>query len=207
MCRAVGASGWCRHHLLTWEAHTLGTGVGNREALWCRKGRQNRDLDIAPPKRKSVMTTTKNTRRALALLAGSAAAVAALTVGSGAANAAYSTVEGCTGVAGSITHTPGLLNTKARTDTAVLTGTLSGCSGINGAQAGTGTVTIIASGKATADAYTETGTVTVNWPASSGLNPSNGTVTLRLNGAGVPIAVSGSFTSGAFTGAVLSTDL
>ena len=56
-------------------------------------------------------------------------------------------------------------------------------------------------------AVVETGTVTVNWPAGSGLNPSNASVMLRENGKNGPIPVTGTITSGAFTGAPISLGL
>jgi hypothetical protein len=118
----------------------------------------------------------------------------------------YTAVQSCTGLSGSISYTPGLIGT-ARTGSAVFTGTVSGCSGFNGAEPGTGTVTAVLSGTSTASSVTESGQLTVNWPASSGLNPSNAAVTLRETSKNGPISVSGTVTSGAYTGAVLSSDL
>jgi hypothetical protein len=154
------------------------------------------------------MTTTKNRRRAALAIATGAVAVAGLaTTGAGSANAAYSNVESCTGVSGLVTHSPGLLKTTARDQQSVFTGTLTGCSGVNGAQAGSGTITIIANGSSSNSSMNETGTVTVNWPTSAGLNPSNGKVALRRASSTAPISVTGSFTSGAYTGSVIATDL
>jgi hypothetical protein len=153
-------------------------------------------------------TTTKIRRRAALAIATGAVAVAGLAAtGAGPADASYSNVESCTGVSGLVTHSPGLLKTTARSQRSVFTGTLTGCSGVNGAQSGSGTVTIIASGSSSNSSINETGTVTVNWPTSTGLNPSNGKVTLRRTDSTAPISVSGSVTSGAYTGSVLSTDL
>jgi hypothetical protein len=156
---------------------------------------------------------TRLRRAALSLATGAVAAGSLATLGAGAATAApvqphgFSAVEQCTGLTGAISYSPGLLAHTARNQSSVLTGTLSGCSGFNGAQAGTGTITIVAHGSSLVSNIAETGTVTVNWPASSGLNPSNGTVTLTRPSKDLPIAVRGSFTSGAFTGAALATDL
>jgi hypothetical protein len=152
-------------------------------------------------------TTTNRRRAALAIATGAVAVAGLAATGAGSANAAYSNVESCTGVAGLVTHSPGMLTTTARNQQSVFTGTLTGCSGINGAQSGSGTITIIASGSSSNSLMNETGTVTVNWPASSGLNPSNGKVTLSRASSTAPLSVYGSFTSGAFTGAVVSTDL
>jgi hypothetical protein len=83
----------------------------------------------------------------------------------------------CTGVSGKITYSPGLLTAKARSVHAVLSGTTSGCSNLfNGSYSGTGTFTAILSGTASVGAENFSGTFTINWPASSGFNPSNGTL-------------------------------
>jgi hypothetical protein len=151
-------------------------------------------------------------RAALLTLTGGTLLAASLT-GATAAHAdeiqqrGYSSVESCTGVSGSVSWQPGLVKTKLKTEHAVLTGTLTGCSGYNGAQAGTGTITAVLNGRSNVGSIVESGTVTVNWPTSSGLNPSNGTVTLRRTAADQPFSISGSVTSGAFTGALLSSNL
>lgn len=109
----------------------------------------------------------------------------------------------CTGAAGNISISPGLHALKARTVQEVLTGTTSGCSNIfDGALSGTGTITAILSGKATYKAQNLSGTFTVNWPASSGYNPSNGSLsTTESNGVET---VTGSVTSGFETGAAFT---
>jgi hypothetical protein len=155
----------------------------------------------------------KHVTRAALLTVTSGTMLAASLAGAGTAHAAglhpagYTSVESCTGVSGSISWTPGLLTTKARTEQAVLTGTLTGCSGYNGAQDGTGTVTAVLTGSSSLSSATATGTMTINWPATSGLNPSNATVTLRRTASTAPYTVSGTITSGAFTSAQLSTSL
>ena len=110
----------------------------------------------------------------------------------------------CTGVAGSVSYSPGLRNTVLRKTQAVLTGTTSGCSDIfSGAESGTGTFTAVLSGTADKAAENFSGTFTINWPASSGFNPSNGSLSVtESNGLE---NVSGSVSSGAFVGAVIST--
>jgi len=160
------------------------------------------------------ITTGKLATRAAFLTVTGGAILGASLTGAGAAQASqaqpergFSSVESCTGVAGAITWSPGLVRNHAKTEHAVLTGTLSGCSGLNGAQAGTGTVTAVLSGRSSTGSIVETGSITVNWPSSSGLNPSNGTVTLRRTASNLPYSLSGSFTSGAFTGAAVSTNL
>lgn len=162
----------------------------------------------------SIARLSRSARTALTGTAIAAAAAAALT-GAGAAHAApaapahpagYSVVQSCTGLTGQLSYSPGLTST-ARKQTTLLTGTLSGCTGYNGAQAGTGTVTAVLTGTSSATSVVESGTVTVNWPASSGWNPSNGTLTIRESGKGAQISVSGQVTSGAFTSALLSSSL
>ena len=93
---------------------------------------------------------------------------------------------------------------KAHAESFVVAGTLDGCSDYGTAQAGQGSFTAIVSGNASKKSGTLSGTFTANWPASSGLNPSNGTVTISNTTQGV-YTVSGSVTSGAWTGTSLST--
>jgi hypothetical protein len=109
----------------------------------------------------------------------------------------------CTGVAGSISYSPGLRNLVLKKEQAVLTGTTSGCSDIfTGAESGTGTFTAVLSGTADKAAENFSGTFTINWPASSGFNPSDGSLSVtESNGLE---NVSGSVTSGAFTGAEIA---
>lgn len=114
----------------------------------------------------------------------------------------YVVYSSCTGVSGTIHSTPGL-HTKAGKVQEVLSGTTSGCSNIfDGALSGTGTLTAIMSGKATYKAQNLSGTFTINWPASSGYNPSTGTLS-ETESNGVE-TVTGSVTSGFETGAVVS---
>ncbi len=116
----------------------------------------------------------------IARIARTAAAAAALTAvavaGAPAAQAApvhakgFSTVQSCTSVSGKITYGKGLTKT-VKTHHSVLTGTVAGCTGLNGAQSGTGTISGALVGKSSYKSVTETGTVTVNWPAGAGLQP------------------------------------
>jgi hypothetical protein len=149
-----------------------------------------------------------NLRRIVAVTASAAAVTGAIAVaGTSPAAAAYSTVESCTGVNGTISYQPGLTKTVKK-ENAVLVATLTGCSSaVNGAQAGNGTVTAVLTGRSKVSAVVETGTATINWPAGSGLNPTNATITIRETGAGAAISLSGPATSGAFTGAPISTTL
>ena len=111
-------------------------------------------------------------------------------------------IDTCTGVSGKVVYSPGL-EKKNRSVQAVLTGTTSGCSDIfNGAISGTGTITAVMSGTANASAENFNGTFTINWPAGSGFNPSNGNLTVtESNGLE---NVSGTVTSGFDTGTALA---
>ena len=137
---------------------------------------------------------------ALALTGASPAQAAPITA------AGFSTVESCTGLKGKITYGHGLTK-KAKTHHSVFTATLTGCSGINGAQAGTGTVTASLVGKSKVTSVVESGTGVINWPASSGLNPSTVAITIRETGKNGPINVSAHITAGAFTNAPVATSL
>jgi hypothetical protein len=117
--------------------------------------------------------------------------------------AGYVTVDSCSSLAGKITYSPGLLTTTRRSVHAVMTGTTAGCSDIfNGPLSGTGTFTALLAGKVSVSAENFSGTFTINWPAASGFNPSNGSLTVtESNGLET---ISGSVSSGFDTGAVLS---
>jgi hypothetical protein len=155
--------------------------------------------------------TARRVRAALVTTVAAGAGVAGLLGMSGAAQAStvghsvngYVVIDTCTGVAGSISYSPGIVKVKDRTVQAVMTGTTSGCSDIfNGAESGTGTFTAVMSGKVNLSTENFSGTFTINWPASSGFNPSNGNLTVTESN-GVE-NVSGSVTSGFDTGTVLS---
>ena len=152
----------------------------------------------------------------IARIARTAAAAAALTAvavaGAPAAQAApvqadgFSTVQSCTSVSGKITYGKGL--TKDGQDPSL--GAHRHGRRLhrpNGAQSGTGTISGALVGKSSYMSVNETGTVTVNWPAGSGFNPSNAAVTLRETSKNGVITIGGTITSGAFTGARFSTSL
>src|SRR4051794_21989436 len=79
-------------------------------------------------------------RTALTALAATAAALSILPAAADAHSAGYSTVQQCTSMSGTITYNPGLVKNPHAAN-AFINGTISGCSGQNGAQAGTGTFT------------------------------------------------------------------
>ncbi|HEY2488350.1 MAG TPA: hypothetical protein VGI37_02515 [Streptosporangiaceae bacterium] len=115
----------------------------------------------------------------------------------------YVVTDSCTSVAGKISYSPGLRTSKLKAEHAVLTGTTSGCSDLfNGALPGTGTFTAILSGTASVNAENFSGTFTINWPAGSGFNPSNGT--LSVTDANGVETISGTVTSGFDTGSPLA---
>lgn len=154
-------------------------------------------------------TVARRVRTGLAAAAITGAGMAGLLGVSSAANAStvsharpggWVVITSCTGLSGKITYSPGMLTSKGRSVHAVMTGTTSGCSNINsGAFSGTGTFTAIMSGTASVNTENFSGTFTINWPAGSGFNPSNGTISV-IDDNGVE-TVSGSVTSGAWTSA------
>ena len=114
----------------------------------------------------------------------------------------YVVIDNCTGFAGSVSYSPGIRNNVLRSTHTVLTGTTSGCSDIfNGPESGTGTITAVLAGKADVKSENFSGTFTINWPASSGFNPSQGTLSVTESG-GLE-TISGEVTSGFDTGTVL----
>jgi hypothetical protein len=147
-------------------------------------------------------------RRAALAAASTATLAAGLAGTAGAASAAvnpdgYVIVQTCTSLSGTVHLTPGL-KAKAHAESAIVSGTLDGCSSYGSQQPGQGSFTAVVSGTASTTAGTLSGSFTANWPASSGLNPSNGTITITTLSKG-QYAVSGSVTSGAWTGTSLST--
>lgn len=118
--------------------------------------------------------------------------------------ASYSVVASCSSVSGAIHYSPGLRKALARNVTGVLSATTAGCSSaFTGAMSGSGTLTAILHGKASLAAENFSGTFTINWPASSGYNPSNGNLSVIAKGSH-QYAVQGTVTSGYDTGAVVS---
>ena len=154
-------------------------------------------------------STARRVRAALVTTAVAGAGIAGLLGMGGAAQASthkaagFVTIDSCTGVAGQITYSPGMRKTTFRKVSAVLTGTTSGCSDIfNGPISGTGTITAVLSGKADLASENFSGTFTINWPAGSGFNPSNGTMSVT-DSSGLE-TVSGTVTSGFDTGTVFA---
>lgn len=112
-------------------------------------------------------------------------------------------VQTCTSVNGSVQFQPGL-QAQARTQTALLSATLSGCSFNGSVAAGQGTLTAVLTGSASTSAQSLTGTYTINWPAAENLNPSTGKITLTGPNANV-VTLSGTGTGGAFNGLPVGT--
>ncbi len=160
--------------------------------------------------------TTSFTARTLRTVAGrrgagvalAAAALAATALGAGAGPASargFSPVQSCTSVTGTLSSNPGL-TTTSKAQSMQLLGTLDGCTNqLQGIpEPGTGSLTANLTGTASTTAVSEAGAFTINWPASSGFNPSNGTLSITgTSQAGY--SVSGTIKSGAFTGSVVRT--
>ena len=114
-------------------------------------------------------------------------------------------VGSCSNVAAAVTYSPGLRRAKAKTHTATLSGLISDCSVFTNPVAGSGLISAILSGRASYDAENFTGTFSVIWPASAGLSASDGS--LVVTDSGGTETFSGTVTSGAFVGGLLSLDL
>ena len=137
---------------------------------------------------------------ALSLAAVASAALAAT------AQAGYSTVEQCTSLSGTIHYAPTLKKAPGAV-TETITGTITGCSGQNGAQDGTGTFFAqLSSPNSSTTANNETGTFVINWPAAAGLNPTTGSVSLLGPNAGA-YTLQGADHGGAYASGVLSSAL
>ena len=157
----------------------------------------------------SLRPAARRARAALVTTVAASAGVAGLLGMGGVAHAAthsvngWVTIDSCTGLSGSISYSPGLLKARNRSVQAVMNGTTSGCSDVfSGPMSGTGTFTAVMTGKARLGAENFSGTFTINWPAASGFNPSNGTLTVtESNGLET---ISGSVTSGFDTGTALA---
>ncbi len=153
----------------------------------------------------SLRPTARRARVALVTTVAASAGVAGLLGMGGVAHAAtaaprgFVVIDSCTGVSGKIIYSPGMVKVKKPLIHAVMTGTTSGCADIfNGPESGTGTFTAVMSGHANLNAENFSGTFTINWPASSGFNPSNGSLTVTESG-GLE-SVSGTVSSGFDTG-------
>jgi hypothetical protein len=152
---------------------------------------------------RAALVTTIAAGAGLAALLGTGGVAQARTAGHPHPVNGWVTIDTCTGVSGKITYSPGLRKTRLKNQSAVLTGTTSGCSDIfSGPMSGTGTLTAVLSGNASLASENFSGTFTINWPAGTGFNPSNGNLTITESG-GLE-TVSGSVTSGFDTGTALS---
>jgi len=153
----------------------------------------------------SLRPAARRARTALVTTVAAGAGLAGVLGMGGVAHAAshgpngFVVIDSCTGVSGKIIYTPGIVKVAKRNVQAVLTGTTSGCSDIfTGAVGGTGTLTAVMHGTVNLSAENFSGTFTINWPAGSGWNPSNGSLTVtEANGLE---NVSGSVISGFDTG-------
>lgn len=158
----------------------------------------------------STAPAARRIRTALVTTVAAAASVAGVLGMAGAASASpaghtrgFVVTDSCTSVAGKISYSPGLRKAVLKQVSAVLTGTTSGCSDIfNGALSGSGTFTAVLSGKADLAAENFSGTFTINWPAGSGFNPSNGNLSVTES-SGLE-NISGTITSGFDTGSVIA---
>jgi hypothetical protein len=112
------------------------------------------------------------------------------------------TVKSCGALAGKATYSPGLLTSTAQNTNATLTGFVSNCTSGSGVT-GFGKVKFQLSGTASLNGENfGSGTFTINWPGST--SPSTGTV--GVTDVSGTEELSGSITSGPFTGGVIAVD-
>jgi hypothetical protein len=115
----------------------------------------------------------------------------------------WAVIDSCSSVAGQIIYSPGLLRKLARNQETLLSGTTSGCSDIfNGAESGTGSITVSMAGQASLGPQSFSGTFTIDWPPSTGYDPSVGSLTITA--AKNVLTISGMVNSGFDTGTVLA---
>jgi hypothetical protein len=146
--------------------------------------------------------TARQTRCLLSAAVVGGASLAGLLGSSGSALAStphgWAVVESCASVAGKVTYKTGLLNSKPRVTNGKLQATISSCGDVyNGPVGGTGALSAALTGTAKVGAENFTGTFTIDWPASTGLNPSSGSI-IVTESAGVE-SVYGTISAGAFT--------
>jgi hypothetical protein len=111
--------------------------------------------------------------------------------------------EQCATVTGQTSYKPGLRSSKVRSVATTLSATTSNCSNSVGqAVGGNGSFTASLNGNASLAAENFSGSFTIDWPGGTGLNPSNGTLTVTESN-GIE-SVSGTITSGAFYGSPVS---
>lgn len=154
----------------------------------------------------SIRTSARVVRNALLSAAFAGAGMAGLFASAGAAHASTNgevTAMSCGALAGTASYSPGLLTSTAQNTTAHITGYLSNCTSESGHLNGFGSVSFDLSGNASLSAENfGNGTFTINWP--SPLEPSQGTAGVTdVNGTD---ELSGSITSGPYTGGVIQAD-
>jgi hypothetical protein len=147
------------------------------------------------------------TTRALAALSLAGALLCAAAGTADARSAGFSPQDTCTGFTGKITYAPGL-GKKPHAQDVTINGTLTGCT--NNAsgtpQPGDGTFFAHLTGSSSCSAVALSGTFTINWPSSSGLNPTVGTVQVHGPNSDTSYGLQGSTsqTQGAWEGSALS---
>jgi hypothetical protein len=130
-----------------------------------------------------------------AVAAGALAGAFAGGISAQAATAGVVVREQCTKITGKISYKPGLVAAGNRSAAAVLRASMNDCAGLTGS----GTFTATVKGKARLGAQNFSGTFKISWPASAGLNPSAGKLTVSESH-GVT-TVYGTTTSGGLPGA------
>lgn len=119
--------------------------------------------------------------------------------------AGWVTVEACDTVNGTMTYNPGITSTPT-TQAAFLNTSIDNCSSsFTGPFVGSGTLTATLNGTASTLNLALTGTFQINWPTAANLYPSLGTMAVTGPDPQGVYTLSGTITSGAFTGSPVRT--
>lgn len=150
--------------------------------------------------------TSKTPRRIALAVAALAATGGTVLATAGVAVAGTVDAETCTSFTGTQLIHPGYAK-GTKSEKVTLTGTISGCTDEFGdPQPGNGTVVATLTGSGNKKSATLSGSVTINWPASTGLEPTTGSLSV----AGSPTVsetVTGETTGGAYVGNYISSSI
>lgn len=150
--------------------------------------------------------SSKTPRRIALAVAALAAAGGGVLAASGVAVAGTVSPESCSTFTGMQLVHPGYA-AAAKTETVTLTGSISGCVDQLGTpQPGSGSVVATLTGTGSKTSTSLSGTVTIDWPSSAGLEPTTGSLTLNGSPKGTE-TVGGETTGGADVANAISSSI
>jgi hypothetical protein len=165
------------------------------------------DVMNAQPTTRSLTARARSVFSRRAVQAATLAGIAAVTIGAAAGPSLASThhirpngwapTEECVNWSGTVKYFPALTST-AKSETAVLTGTLSNCNFDGTGQTYSGTIFGDLTGTASTKTASLSGSVAVAWPADSGLSPTIANISITPAAPGY--SWYGTITAGATTG-------